>query len=101
MPKREPTSERHPSDVLVERLRQAVEAADGMPVEDMIAALFARAVKCVGAFRDKKDPTDIIRHALGAATMALALFQSLDDFKRHKTGTGLELLPEIGKDPPS
>jgi hypothetical protein len=89
--KREPTSERHPSDELVENLRLSVEAAAGMSVDGMIRGLCACAAKCRATLAAQGPPEEIVTDALSAATMALALFQSLDDFKRHKTGTGLEL----------
>jgi hypothetical protein len=101
MPKREPTSERHPSDALVERMRQSVESAAGMTVEGMVRGILTSALACAKALDAGEEPPDIVSHALTAATLAFALYQSLDDFKRHKTGTGLELLPKLGKDPPS
>ena len=101
MSKREPTSQRHPSDELVERLRETVEAAAVMPVEDMLRGMRASAERAEKAFDDEESPEDIIHYALTAATMALALYQSLDDFKIHKTGTPLELIPIGGKGAPS
>jgi len=99
--KREPSSQRHPSDALVERLRLSVERAAGMSVDGMVFGLAASAKECAMALEANGKPEDIVGYALTAATLALALFQSLDDYKIHKYGTPIEFDPITGKEKPS